>query len=57
MTGGGPMNSSEVLATAIYYDGFQKLRFGYASAEAVIMFLVLFVVSTFYVKRSMRNVP
>jgi multiple sugar transport system permease protein len=56
MTGGGPMNSSEVLATAIYFDGFQKLRFGYASAEAVVMFLVLFVVSAFYVKRSMSNV-
>jgi multiple sugar transport system permease protein len=56
MTGGGPMHSSEVLATAIYFDGFQKLRFGYASAEAVIMFLVLFVVSAFYVRRSLSNV-
>ena len=33
MTGGGPAHSSEVLATAIYFDGFQKLRFGYASAR------------------------
>ncbi|WP_082145498.1 carbohydrate ABC transporter permease [Microvirga massiliensis] len=56
MTGGGPMHSSEVLATAIYFDGFQKLRFGYASAEAVIMFLVLFVVSAYYVRRSLSNV-
>jgi multiple sugar transport system permease protein len=56
MTGGGPMHSSEVLATAIYFDGFQKLRFGYASAEAVVMFLVLFVVSAFYVRRSLSNV-
>ena len=56
MTGGGPMHSSEVLATAIYFDGFQKLRFGYASAEAVVLFLVLFVVSAFYVRRSLSNV-
>lgn len=56
MTGGGPMHSSEVLATAIYFESFQKLKFGYASAQAVVMFLVLFVVSAFYVKRSMRNV-
>jgi multiple sugar transport system permease protein len=55
MTGGGPMNSSEVLATAIYFEGFQKLRFGYASAEAVIMFLILFVISAIYVRRSMSN--
>ncbi len=55
MTGGGPINSSEVLATAIYFDAFQKLKFGYASAEAVVMFLILFVVSGFYVRRAVRE--
>ncbi len=55
MTGGGPAHASEVLATAIYFDGFQKLRFGYASAEAVVMFLILFVVSAIYVRRAMSN--
>jgi multiple sugar transport system permease protein len=53
MTGGGPSHSSEVLATAIYFDGFQKLKFGYASAEAMVMFLCLFIVSAIYVKRTM----
>ena len=56
MTGGGPNNSSEVLATAIYFDGFQKLKFGYASAEAVVMFLTLFIVSAIYVRRTMGNI-
>ncbi len=56
MTGGGPMNSSEVLATAIYFDAFQKSKFGYASAEAVIMFLILFVVSAIYVRRAVRDI-
>lgn len=56
MTGGGPTNSSEVLATAIYFDGFQKLKFGYASAEAMVMFLSLLIVSAFYVRRAMSNV-
>ncbi len=37
MTGGGPINSSQVLATSIYFDAFQKFQFGYASAEAVAM--------------------
>jgi multiple sugar transport system permease protein len=55
MTGGGPAHASEVLATAIYFDGFQKLKFGYASAQAVVMFLVLFVASAFYVRRAMSN--
>jgi multiple sugar transport system permease protein len=54
MTGGGPAHASEVLATAIYFDGFQKLRFGYASAQAMVMFLVLFIVSAFYVRRAMN---
>ena len=56
MTGGGPMNSSEVLATAIYFDAFQKLKFGYASAESVVMFLILFVVSAVYVRRAVREI-
>ena len=55
MTGGGPAHASEVLPTAIYFDGFQKLRFGYASAEAVVMFAVLFTVSAFYVRRTMSG--
>jgi len=55
MTGGGPSHSSEVLATAIYFDGFQRLKFGYASAEAMVMFISLFIVSAIYVKRSMSK--
>ena len=56
MTGGGPINSSQVLATGIYFDAFQKLKFGYASSEAVVMFLVLFVFSVIYVRRAVREV-
>jgi multiple sugar transport system permease protein len=55
MTGGGPAHASEVLATAIYFDGFQKLKFGYASAQAVVMFTVLFVVSAIYLRRAMSS--
>ncbi len=56
MTGGGPVNSSQVLATSIYFNAFQKLRFGYASAEAVIMFLILFTFSVVYVRRAVREI-
>jgi multiple sugar transport system permease protein len=56
MTGGGPVNSSQVLPTAIYFDAFQKLKFGYASAEAVIMFLILFAASVVYVRRAVREI-
>ena len=56
MTGGGPVNSSQVLPTSIYFDAFQKLRFGYASAEAVAMFLILFAFSVVYVRRAARDI-
>ena len=56
MTGGGPVNSSQVLPTIIYFDAFQKLKFGYASAEAVIMFLILFAFSVVYVRRAVREI-
>jgi multiple sugar transport system permease protein len=56
MTGGGPINSSQVLPTIIYFDAFQKLKFGYASAEAVIMFLILFAFSAVYVRRAVREI-
>ncbi len=56
MTGGGPVNASQVLPTLIYFDAFQKLQFGYASAEAVVMFLVLFAASVLYVRRAVRDI-
>jgi multiple sugar transport system permease protein len=56
MTGGGPINSSQVLATSIYFDAFQKFKFGYASAEAMVMFLVLFAFSVVYVRRAVREI-
>ncbi len=56
MTGGGPVNSSQVLPTLIYFDAFQKLRFGYASAEAVVMFAILFSLSVISVRRAIREI-
>jgi multiple sugar transport system permease protein len=52
MTGGGPINSSQVLATGIYFDAFQKFQFGYASAEAVAMLVLLMVGSIAYLRRA-----
>jgi len=52
MTGGGPINSSQVLATGIYFDAFQKFQFGYASAEAVAMLVLLMAGSIAYVRRA-----
>lgn len=51
MTGGGPINSSEVMTSYIYNLAFRSLRWGYASAEAVIMFLILLIFSLIYIQR------
>ena len=41
MTGGGPMGSTEVITTYMYKKSFLYLDIGYASAMAVILFMVL----------------
>ncbi len=56
MTGGGPVNSSQVLPTDIYFSAFQRRQIGYAAAEAVVMFLILFALSVFYVRRAVREI-
>jgi sn-glycerol 3-phosphate transport system permease protein len=41
MTRGGPIDSTRVLVYSIYQDAFQNFRFGFASAEAVILLLLV----------------
>lgn len=45
MTGGGPGYASMVLVMAIYRSGFQLYQMGYASAIAVVLFLIVLTVS------------
>ena len=45
MTQGGPGRSTNVIVFNIYREGFQNLRFGYASAMAVILFIMILVVT------------
>jgi len=41
MTGGGPANSTQILSTYIFTTAFRKLDFGYASAIAVVLLILL----------------
>jgi multiple sugar transport system permease protein len=52
MTGGGPMNSTEVLSTYIYQYAFRSLDFGYASATAIFMLIVMVLISILYLRAS-----
>ena len=45
MTAGGPGKASEVLGTYLYRTGFRNDEMGYASAIAVLIFMVTFVLS------------
>jgi multiple sugar transport system permease protein len=45
MTGGGPENGTLVLAYYIYQQGFQFFDVGYASALAMIMFVIVMVLT------------
>ena len=48
MTKGGPASSTSVLGTYLFKLGFQQQQFGYASAVATVMFLMIFVITYIY---------
>ena len=41
MTRGGPVDTTRVLVYSIYLDAFQNFQFGFASAQAVILFILV----------------
>ncbi|WP_228484743.1 carbohydrate ABC transporter permease [Microbacterium cremeum] len=45
MTRGGPFFRTETLVMLIYREGFQELRFGYASAISFVLLIFVFVLS------------
>jgi raffinose/stachyose/melibiose transport system permease protein len=55
MTGGGPANASVTMATYLINRGFQSYEFGYASAIAVILFIICFVFSLIYQRFALRR--
>ncbi len=48
MTKGGPVNSSEVMATYMYRYGFVRFWLGYGSAVAIVMLLIALIFSLVY---------
>ncbi|SMC53321.1 carbohydrate ABC transporter permease [Kibdelosporangium aridum] len=55
LTKGGPFHSSELLSTYMYSTAFQTLRLGYASALAVVIFLLAFGVIVAYLVRAFKE--
>ncbi len=50
LTGGGPANSTETISILAYKSMFQQSNFGEGSALAVIVFICVAIISTFYIK-------
>ena len=50
LTGGGPGRATEAIALVIYRGGFQGGQFAYQSANAIIYFIIILLVSIFQLK-------
>ena len=55
ITGGGPLNSTDILVTFLYKNAFEFLTFGPASAMALVIFLILLVFSLVYIRLYYRE--
>jgi raffinose/stachyose/melibiose transport system permease protein len=55
MTGGGPVNASNTMATYMIDRGFERSRFGYGSAVAVMVFALSFVIALGYQRFVLRR--
>jgi raffinose/stachyose/melibiose transport system permease protein len=55
MTGGGPVNASNTMAVYMIDRGFERSRFGYGSAVAVIVFSLCFVIALAYQRFVLRR--
>jgi multiple sugar transport system permease protein len=55
LTGGGPLNKSNVWGVFIYQVGFQRLDVGYGAALGIMLFLIAAPFAILYVRRSRRK--
>ncbi|MCR5072358.1 MAG: sugar ABC transporter permease [Clostridiales bacterium] len=54
LTGGGPANSTSTITQYLYNTGIKVFNFGYASAGAIVMTLIVLVLASIYIKRAMN---
>ena len=50
ITGGGPLNSTNLLVYYIYEQAFARFEFGYAAAAATILLMMAFILVYFYLR-------
>ena len=54
LTGGGPANTTSTITQFIYTYGIKSLKFGFGSAGAVVMAVLVLLLSAQYIKKSMK---
>jgi multiple sugar transport system permease protein len=50
MTGGGPLNHTEIVSNYIYDSAFTNLNFGLAAAASIVVIIILMIFAVFYVR-------
>ena len=53
LTGGGPANSTATITQYLYTYGIKSMDFGFGSAGAIVMTVLVLILSSFYIKRAM----
>ncbi len=54
LTGGGPANSTATITQYLYNTGIKVYAFGYASAGAIVMTVIVLMLASVYIKRAMN---
>ena len=57
LTGGGPLNSTNLLVYYIYEQAFARFEFGYAAAAATILLLITFIFVGIYLRSWQKTEP
>lgn len=50
LTNGGPLNATTTIAHQVYLNGFQYYKMGYASAEAIILLIIILTITIINMK-------
>ena len=53
LTGGGPAGTTTTITQFLYTYGIESLEFGFGSAGAIVMTVLVLILSSFYIKRAM----
>lgn len=56
LTGGGPAGSTNIIVYSIYQEAFSYGKFGFASAQAIILFLIILIVTIIQFKVGEKRV-